>query len=154
MKHWLLLAGGLGLLLWDEEVCNHPARGDSKPVSLEAVARAQEDVKKRLALSWDKSLKISADAPFESGLPGCGGRQTRRVRTALPDAFVGKSVGFGPNDRIPSADVRVATSARRILDVHADALADRMLIERLGVRCTPTLVRALSEVELELVENP
>jgi hypothetical protein len=154
MKNWLLLAGGLALVLWDEDVCSHPGRGDSRPVSLDAVSRAQEEVKKRLALSWDKSLKISADGPFESGLPGCGLRQTRRIRTSLPDGFVGKSVGFGPSDRIPSADMRVATSARRILDVQADALADRMLAERLGVRCTPTLVRALSEVELELVENP
>jgi len=154
MKNWLLVAGCLAWVLWDENVCTHPARGDSRAVSLDAVEKAQDEVKRRLALSWDKSLRISADGPYESGLPACGFRQTRRIRTALPPEFVGKTVGFGPSDRIPSADVRVATSARRILEVQADALADRMLSERLGVRCSPTLVRALSEVELELVENP
>lgn len=154
MKNWLLVAGCLVWTLWDEDVCTHPARGDSKAISLDAVEKAQEEVKRRLALSWDKSLKISADGPYESGLPGCGFKQTRRVRTQVPPELVGKSIGFGPSDRIPPADIRVATSARRILEVQADAMADRTLSERLGVRCSPTLVRALSEVELELVENP
>jgi hypothetical protein len=154
MKNWLLLAGCLAWVLWDEDVCTHPARGDSTAVSLEAVGKAQDEVKRRLAVSWDKSFKISADGPYESGLPACGFRQTRRIRTQLPPELVGKSIGFGPSDRIPPADIRVATSARRILEVQADAMADRMLSERLGVRCSPTLIRALSEVELELVENP
>jgi len=55
---------------------------------------------------------------------------------------------------MPAADVRVATSSRRLIDAQVDALADPRLIERLGVRCAPTLIRAISEVELELVENP
>src|SRR5262245_45360807 len=154
MKYWLLPAACLAAALWDETVCTHAGRGDSKAISLDAVGRAQEEVHRRLALSWDKSTKFTADAPYESGLPACGPRQTRKLRTALPPELVGKTIAFAPSDRLPQADVRVATSARRILDVQADALADRTLTERLGVRCTPTLVRAISEVELELVENP
>jgi hypothetical protein len=154
MKNWMLLAGCLLCLPWDGEICTHPTRGESRAVSLEAVGRAQDDVKRRLSLSWDKSLRINAETPFDSGLPACGLRQTRRIRTTLPADIVGKTIAFAPGDRLPAADVRVATSARRIFDVQADALADRTLTERLGVRCAPTLVRALSEVELELVENP
>jgi hypothetical protein len=55
---------------------------------------------------------------------------------------------------MPPADLRVATSARNLLELEADALADPALAARLGVRCVPTRVRATSEVELELAENP
>lgn len=154
MKHGVLIAVCLVLAARQETVCVHPTRGDSKAVSLEAVARAQDEVKRRLAVSWEKSMKLSAESPFDSGLPACRTRQTRRVRTTLPAEVVGKTFAFAPSERLPEADVRVATSARRILDARADALADPALVERLGVRCSPTLVRALSEVELELVENP
>ena len=154
MKHGMLIAVGLAAILWDDPVCTHADRGETRPVSLDAVERAQDEVKRRLALSWDKSMRISLDAPYDSGLPACGLRQTRRIRTTVPAELVGKTISFGPADRLPPADVRVATSARKIMDVQADALSDRMLTERLGVRCTPTIVRALSEVELELVENP
>ena len=156
-KHLLLCAICVlcGFPFIDQEsVCVHPARGDSKAMSLDAVARAQDEVKRRLSISWEKSTKLSLDAPFDSGLPACGTRQTRRIRTILPPDLVGKTLAFAPADRMPAADVRVATSARKIIDVQADALADKTLTERLGVRCAPTLVRAISEVELELVENP
>jgi hypothetical protein len=154
MKHGAVIAFALAAIVWDDRVCTHADRGETRPVSLDAVGRAQDEIKRQLALSWDKSLKISLDAPFDSGLPACGLRQTRRIRTTVPADLVGKTIAFGPADRLPSADVRVATSARKIVDVQADALSDRTLTERLGVRCTPTIVRALSEVELELVENP
>ena len=154
LKSWLLVAICLACASQDAPVCLHPTRGDNKAVSLDAVAKAQEEVKRHLAMTWEKSTKLSADMPFDSGLPACGMRQTRRVRTTVPPDLVGKTIAFAPADRLPKADVRVATSARRILDVHADALADRTLVERIGVRCAPTLVRAISEVEFELVENP
>src|SRR5262249_7168650 len=138
----------------EESVCVHASRGDSRAVSLEAVSRAQDGIKQHLAMTWDQTMKLSTETPFESGLPACTMRQTRRVRTAVPPDLVGKTIAFAPADRLPQADVQVATSARRIIDIHADALADRPLVERLEVRCAPTLVRAISEVELELVENP
>jgi len=154
MKHGIWIAAVLLAAYWDGQVCSHAGRGESRAVSLDVVERAHEELKQRLALSWDKSMKISVDGPYESGLPACGLRQMRRIRSTLPAELVGKTIAFGPADRLPAADVRVATSARKILDVQADALADQTLTERLGVRCTPTIVRALSEVELELVENP
>jgi hypothetical protein len=153
-KSWILLLLCLACAWPEESVCVHPTRGDSKAVSLDGVAQAQEEVKRRLAVTWEKSAKLSADAPFDSGLPACGVRRTRRVRTPLPPEIVGKTIAFAPADRLPPADVRVATSARRIADIQADALSDRKLAERLDVRCAPTIVRVISEVELELVENP
>ena len=153
-KTWLLVALCVACASQEETICTHAGRGDSRPVSLDAAAKAQDEIKGHLALTWDKSAKLSTDMPFDSGLPACGARQTRHVRTTVPQDLVGKSIAFAPADRPLRADVQVATSARRIIDIHADAMADRPLAERLGVRCTPTLVRAISEVELELVENP
>jgi len=154
LKSWPLLAICLIWAVQEESVCVHTSRGDSHATSLEAVGRAQEDIKRRLALSWESSLKVGANQSFESGLPACGPRKTRRFRTQLPPDMVGKTIAFAPSDRMPDADVRVATSVRKLIDVQADALADRALVERLDVRCTPTIVRGLSEVELELVESP
>jgi hypothetical protein len=153
-KSVLLVLVCLACATQEETVCIHPARGDTKPVSLETVAKAQQEIQQRLAMTWDKSTKLSTEMPFDSGLPGCKARQTRRVRTTVPPDLVGKTIAFAPADRIPPADVRVATSGRKIIDIEADALADRALVDRLGVRCAPTLVRAISEVELELLENP
>lgn len=153
-KSWIAVLICLACAWQEDSRCEHPARGESKAINLDAVAKAQDEVKRRLAMSWEKSAKLTADTPFDSGLPACGARQTRRIRTTVPAELVGKTIAFAPADRLPAADVRVATSARRIIDVHADALGEPRLSERLGVRCTPTLIRALSEVDLELVENP
>ena len=153
-KAWILVGLCLACAWQGESRCEHPVQGDSRRVSLEVVEKAQEGVKRQLTATWEKSARLSGDSPFDSGLPACVRRQTRRIRTPLPPQLVGKTIAFAKADRLPSADVRVATSARRISDIEADALADRKLIERLGVQCSPTLVRAISEVELELVENP
>lgn len=154
LKSLALAAFCLACAFQEDPVCNHSDRGESRTVSLEAIGRAQEEVRHRLAVSWDRSLKVSVDQPFDSGLPACGTRRTRRVPTRIPPELVGKTIAFSPADRMPEADVRAATSARRLLEVRADALADRALIERLDVRCAPTIVRCVSEVELELLENP
>jgi hypothetical protein len=138
----------------EDPVCSHADRGECRMVSLDAIGRAQEEIKQRLAIAWDRSLQLQVDQSYDSGLPACGTRRTRRIRTPLPPELVGKTVAFAPADRMPEADIRAATSARRLLEVRADALADRALAERLDVRCSPTLVRCVSEVELELVENP
>jgi hypothetical protein len=138
----------------EEPPCGHPASGESRAVSLEQVGKAQEELRKKLTLAWDKGLRLGPEPSFDSGLPACRSRQVRRLRTTLPREWVGRTIAFSPPDRMPPADVSVATSARRLADLRADALADPRLLERLGVRCAPTLVRALSEVELELVENP
>jgi len=138
----------------EDAPCTHAGAGETHAVSLDQVGKAQADVRNRLAMAWDKSARISAAGSYDSGLPACRARQSVRLKTRLPRELAGKTIAFAASDRMPEADVRVATSAARIAELHADALADPKLIQRLGIRCTPTLVRALSEVELELVENP
>lgn len=137
-----------------EDVCRHPSSGTTCRVSTDGVARAQESVRAHLAWTVEQAGRISLDAPYDSGLPACRGRNRRSVRAEAPRALVGKTIAFAPQDRMPRADVRVASSARRIAAVDADALADPELAARLGVRCVPTLVTVRSESELELVEDP
>jgi hypothetical protein len=151
---WVLVAVCLLCAAPRDTVCSHPDRGDSRPAALDRIAAAQDDLQRRMASTWDRAPRLTAEAPLDSGLPSCKSRQSRKIRTTLPKEFVGRAVVFAPSERMPGADVRVATSARRISEIQADALADRRLIDRLGVRCTPTRVRAISEVELELVEDP
>jgi len=151
---WLLVAVCLLCAAPRDSVCWHPDRGETRPAALDHVASAQEDLRRKMATTWDRAPRLSAETPFESGLPSCRARQTRRIRATLPADLVGRTILFAPADRMAAADIRVATSARRVTEIQADALADPRLIDRLGVRCSPTLVRATSEVELELVEDP
>lgn len=137
-----------------ESVCRHGAAGETRPVSLAAVEKAQEDITRRFSEAFGAVGALDPAGPFDSGLPACTGRRTRRVRARLPAELVGRTFAFAPEGRFPEADVRVAASCRRLLEVEADALADPELAGRLGVRCVPTLVRVQSEEELELVEDP
>jgi hypothetical protein len=137
-----------------ESVCVHPAGGATGRISLEAVRRAQESVRERFERAALQAGRLPAQVPFDSGLPGCRGRRTRVERGEFPRELVGKTIAFARADRMPRADIRVATSCRRLSEVEADALADPDLAGRLRVRCEPTRVRILSEVELELVEDP
>lgn len=137
-----------------EPVCVHPARGETRRISLDRVRKAQEELKVRLAESFGRVDRLSPDRPYDSGLPACGARRRYTLRTDLPAELAGKTAAFAPAERMPRADVRVATSARTIASIDADALADEALVRRLGVRCAPTSVRFLSETELELVESP
>lgn len=158
MKAALSAAPGL-LVAWllapaNEEPHHHAPLGETVPVSLEEVRRAQEGVRERFALAVEKAGPLALDAPFESGLPACAARARRSVPARVPRELVGKSVVFGPADRLPRADVRVATRARKLSELDADAVADPELVARLGVRCTPTRVEVRSETLLELVEDP
>jgi hypothetical protein len=152
--YWLLLPLCAVSSTAEDAPCSHSAAGESHAVSLDQVGKAQEELRNRLTLAWDKAARISAAGSYDSGLPACKAPRTVRLKTRLPRELCGKTIAFAPSEHMPQADVRVATSARRIAELRADALADPKLIQRLGVRCTPTLVRPLSEVELELVENP
>jgi hypothetical protein len=154
MVGWILIPIWIAFSAGEKSPCVHSTAGETQAVSLDQVGKAQDELQRKLALAWERGLRIGRDASFDSGLPACKSRQVRRLRTTLTAELVGRTIAFSPPERMPIADVRVATSARRIADLNADALADPKLIERLGVRCAPTLVRALSEVELELVENP
>jgi hypothetical protein len=137
-----------------ESVCRHGTTGATRPVSLAAVARAQEEVTRKLSEAFGDVGNLDPAAPFDSGLPACAGRRERRAAVRMPPELVGRTFAFAPEGRFPAADVRVATSCRRLMDAEADALADPELAGRLGVRCTPTWVRVRSEEELELVEDP
>lgn len=137
-----------------DEVHVHPSRGGTVPVSMERVRKARKDVETRFAAAADRAAGFRADRPFDAALPACGARRTRRVKTDAPAALVGRSISFAPEGAFAAADLRVATSARSLAALEADALADPALSERLDVRCRPTLVRVISEVELELVESP
>ena len=138
----------------EESVCRHARAGRSSAVSLDRVRGAQEAVARRFAAAAEAAARPQAEAGFESGLPACAARRTRRVRREVPAALVGRTFAFAPEGLFPPADVRVATSSRSLWSLDADGLADAALADRLDVRCRPTLVRTLSEVELELVENP
>ena len=62
------------------------------------------------------------------------------------------ATGYGSiQDAPPDGALPVATSTRSIPDVRLFATAE--LAARLGVRCSPTLVRPLSPEEVELVEG-
>lgn len=150
----LFLAALCALALQSGTVCVHPPAGATRRVSLDEVRKAQADVKAKLAWAVEKAGRLPVDGPYDSGLPACRGRRTRTVRAQLPREFVGKTIAFAPSERLAEADFRVATSARKLSEIRADALADPALAERLGVRCAPSLVTVVSEVELELVENP
>jgi hypothetical protein len=138
----------------EESVCRHAGAGRTSAVSLDRVRQAQEAVARRFAAATDAAARPQAEAGFESGLPACAMRRTRRVTRDVPAALVGRTIAFAPEGRFPPADVRVATSSRSLWSLDADALADAALAARLEVRCHPTLVRLRSEVELELVEIP
>ncbi len=134
--------------------CEHSGAGEARPVSLAAVRRAQEAVRDRLALAAGRAARVSLETPYASGLPSCAGRRVRAVRARVPRELVGRTIAFAAAERMPAADLRVATSAGSLAELRADALADPALAGRLGVRCAPTLVRVRSEEELELVEGP
>lgn len=138
----------------EERVCRHPARGPSRPISLARVADARRELERTLREAWRLDGRLSRGTPWDSGLPACRGRSSRRVAVRLPGALVGRTIGFGPAGRIPAADYRVATKARRLDEVDAHALADPALAARLGVRCWPSRATVISERELELQEDP
>lgn len=134
--------------------CRHPAMGESRRISLRDIRRAQEDLKRHLAWAAGEISRLSPDSPFESGLPSCASRSQRRVPVVTSSPMVGRTIVFAPEGRGIPGDVRVATSARHLREVTADALADRTLIRRFGVRCTPTVAVVRSTEEVELVEFP
>ena len=138
----------------EESICRHATVGRSSAVSLDRVRRAQEAVAGRFAAAVDATARPQAGAGFESGLPSCPARRTRRAARKMPAGLVGRTIAFAPEGRFPPADLRVATSSPSLWTLDADALADAALAARLDVRCRPTLVRVLSEVDLELVEAP
>lgn len=149
----LVLLLALALLAEEESVCVHPSTGETRRLSLESARKAQKAVTEKLRFAWEDAGKLSFDRSFESGLPSCPRRETRSVRGRFPSELAGKTIAFARADRMPKADFRVATHVHRLIDAQVDGLADPALQQALGVRCFPTRVRVISEVELELVEG-
>ncbi len=80
----------------DESPCRHASSGRTHPVSLDRVRRSQEAVARRFAAAADAVARPQADAGFESGLPSCAARRTRRVRRDVPAGLVGRTIAFAP----------------------------------------------------------
>jgi len=146
-------AGSLFLIAFavQEPVCEHPTRGESRPLDLGVVGRIHAQVEKSFEdLRQDRAVPYLASA-FDSGLPACRTRATRRARVqALPPEMT--SLLFAPAEtRTPPGAILVATRARIVADISIPA--DPELAARFGVRCAPTLVRPLGPEEVELVEG-
>lgn len=134
--------------------CRHPSRGEVRKISLGEVRRVREELQQRLSWEVGEISRFSPDARFDSGLPACTARSVRRVPLEMPPVLVGRKIVFAPEGKGSPSDYRVATSARRLDEIRADALADRALLRRFGVRCTSTEVIVRSTEEVELVELP
>jgi hypothetical protein len=142
----------LALLLVQGAPCEHAIRGDTRPLDLNAVAKAHRDAASAFAVAVEQvAVGQPLDAPFDAGLPACRVREARRVKVAaVPKALVGKRVHFGPS---PGGDVWVATKGRRLRDLLGGLLASTGLAVRLGVRCVPATVTVRSETEVDVVEE-
>jgi hypothetical protein len=141
------------LMLLQPAPCDHPARGETKAVDLDAVARAYRDVAKKLTFEVERARIGDALAqPFESGLPACRGR-TRRVERVeeVPAELVGTALHFGPRAR--DGAMHVVTEAKALKDVAGAVLASTELASRLGVRCAPSTVRVRAAKEVEIDEG-
>lgn len=138
-------------LLVQEPVCDHGTRGAHRAVDLEAIARIHAEAARAFgAFAFDRSDSVSW-ARFDSGLPQCRLRATRRVRVEpLPPEM--KPLFFAPaGTETPADAILVVTRARSIADMSIPA--DKELSARFGVRCAPTHVRPLSPTEVELTEG-
>jgi len=141
------------LLLFQQAPCEHPTRGETRAVDLDAVARAYRDVAKKLSFEVGRARIDEALAqPFASGLPACRGRARRVERVEeVPAELVGTSLHFGPRAR--DGVVHVVTEAKSLRDVAGAVLASPELASRLGVRCAPSTVRVRGAKEVELDEG-
>jgi hypothetical protein len=141
----------LALLLVQDPVCDHGSRGDSRTVDLKSVARLHAELAREVdAFAVPPPERTSIPA-FDSGLPACRARSTRRVRVdPLPSEM--KPLYFAPaGSAVPADTLLVVTRARSILEVSIPA--DRELAARFGVRCAPTFVRPVTPAEVELTEG-
>lgn len=141
----------LALLLVQEPVCDHGSRGASNPVDLKTVARLHAELTRDFEAFVSPPPERSPIPAFDSGLPACRARSTRRVRVEpLPPEM--KPLHFAPaGSRIPPDALLVVTRARSIVEVALPA--DPELAARFGVRCSPTFVRPLTATEVELTEG-
>jgi hypothetical protein len=138
-------------LVVQEPVCDHGTRGPSAAIHLKDVARFHDEMSQPLGeLGVERPAGVTWPA-FDSGLPACRSRKTRRQRVeSLPPGM--KPLLFAPaGSDVPSDVLLVATRARSLREVSSPA--DPGLAARLGVLCHPTFVRPVSTTEVELTEG-
>ena len=140
------------LLLLILTPCDHGMKGESKPVELDAVARAHKEAASLFTAAIDRvAISNPLDAPFDAGLPACRFRESRTVRVAaVPKELVGKRIHFGP---VSKGDLWVVTKTKKLADATTGVLASGELASRLGVRCVPATVTVKSETEVDVVEE-
>jgi hypothetical protein len=141
----------LALLLLQDPVCDHGSRGASRPVDLAAVARLHSELAREAGSFASPPPEGGSIPGFDSGLPSCRARTTRRMRVeSLPPDM--KPLYFAPaGRRVPEGALHVVTRARSLADVSLPA--DRELSARFGVRCAPTLVLPVTATTVELTEG-
>ena len=138
-------------LLFQDPVCDHGTRGASRPVDLKEVSRVHAEAARAFdTYRFDRPGSVTMPG-FDSGLPHCRARTTRRVRVeSLPPEL--KPLYFAPaGTNAPDGALLVVTRARSVADVTIPA--DPELAARFGVRCAPTHVRPVSPTEVELTEG-
>ncbi len=138
-------------LLVQDPACDHGIRGASRPVDLKAVALVHREAARAFdSFAFDRPGPATRPA-FDSGLPYCRSRTTRRVRVeTLPPEM--KPLYFAlAGSATPPGAILVVTRARSIAEVSIPA--DPELVARFGVRCAPTHVRPVSSTEVELAEG-
>ncbi len=147
-----LAASALLLAALQDGTCAHPTRGETRPLDLEAVARAHREAARLLTLRIDPpTAEDPLGAPYESGLPACRARSRRTVRLAdVPEELAGRAFHFGPRAR--DGTVHVVTSAKSLRGVAGGVLATPELAERFGVRCAPSTAR-VGRTEAEIDEG-
>jgi hypothetical protein len=138
-------------LMSQDPVCDHGVRGSTSPVDLREVARLHAETARAFdSMSFARSGVFTLP-PFDSRLPSCRGRTVRRVRVALLPPEMKPLYFASAGSAAPGDALLVATRARSLADVSVPA--DPELVERFGVRCSPTLVRPVGTTEVELVEG-
>ena len=140
------------LLLFILTPCDHGVKGESKPVDLDAVAKAHKEAASLFTAAIDRiAISNPLDAPFDSSLPACRVRESRTVKiAAIPRELVGKRIHFGPSSK---GDLWVVTKVKKLADATTGVLATGELATRLGVRCVPATVTVKSETEVDVVEE-
>lgn len=143
----------LALLTLLGSPCSHGDRGESRPVDLDRVAAAHRKAAKAFATAVEKiAVGDPLAKPFDSGLPSCRLRETRRITVdPLPPALVDRRFHFAAT--ASKDEIWIPTRARQLRDVAGATLASPELAARLGVRCVPAVVIVRSEREVEIVEE-
>lgn len=138
-------------LLVQDPACDHGNRGACRPVDLKAVALVHREAARVFdSFAFDRPGPTARQG-FDSGLPYCRARGTRRIRVeTLPPEI--QPLYFAPaGSATPPGAILVVTRARSIADVSIPA--DPELAARFGVRCAPTHVRPVSSTEVDLAEG-